>query len=265
MFATPTVVATWVYPIKGMHGIETPTKGIRADPVKGVLGDRVFGLYRKPTDTPTEWKPKGQFHVCMNQEGMALPHNLTENDLGEDYQFDTDYVSGWLMGNQNIPSSYALTSSHGDWRMTDSNKPYVSFLNLASVRDLEEYFGITIDRRRFRMNVWVEGLKPWMELDWIKHYGDPERYLMTAGNCLLQVDDLCERCRAIEQDPTTGLFDSNRNLLDLIDNRLWCLNYEGSPHRNVRKVMGWLAIPQDREHIKIGDEVRTVTAHPNPR
>lgn len=257
------VKSTWIYPIKGMHGIETPNKGIRTDPEKGVLGDRIFGLYRKPTDTPTEWKPKGQFHVCMNQEGMALPHNLTEHDLGEDYQLDTDFVSSWLMGNTNIPSSYTLTSSQGAWRMTDSNKPYVSFLNLASVRNLEEYFGTTIDPRRFRMNVWVDGLEPWMELDWIKHYGDPERYLMRVGKSLLQADDLCERCRAIEQDPITGQY--NKGILDMISSRLQNLGYEGSPKNNVRTVMGWLATPQDRELIQVGDELHLMTIEPSSR
>ncbi len=263
VFAVPTVTATWVYPIKGMHGIETANRGIRIDPRQGVIGDRVYGLYRKPTGAPTEWKPKGQFHVCMNQEGMALPHNLTEDDMDSNYQLDTDFVSGWLMGQSNIPSNYTLVSSRGAWRMTDSNKPYVSFLNLASVRDLENHYGIQIDPRRFRMNVWVEGLEPWMELSWIKHYGELERYPMTVGDVLLEADDLCERCNAIKQDPVSGLFDQSRNLLDLIANRLWSLNYDGSPHRGVRTIMGWLAIPRGRGEIRIGDELRFATLTPN--
>lgn len=251
----PAVVAsTWVYPIKGMHGIETRTKGIKTDITKGVLGDRVFGLYRKPTNAPTEWKPKGVFHVCMNQAGMALSHGLTEHNLDENYQLDPDFVSAWLMENPNIPKTYALTHSRGAWRMTDSKKPYVSFLNLASVRDLEQRYGISIDPRRFRMNVWVDGLDPWVEINWIKHYDEPEKYPMYVGERTLLADDLCERCQAIEQNPETGLFD-DVNLLTLIDGRLRELGYEGSPHRNTLKVMGWLSLPKDNGCIYTGNKV----------
>ena len=49
---------------------------------------------------------------------------------------------------------------------TDAPAPWLSLINLASVRDLgERIVGGEIDPLRFRANLYLEGLAPWRELD----------------------------------------------------------------------------------------------------
>lgn len=247
------VVNTFLHPVKGMYGVDMPKRGIQAHTRLGIVGDRRFAVYRKSTGAPAEWKPKGQFHVCMNREGMATDSGLTEEDLGDDYGLDPDFVQGLLMGRDLPIDNCSLVDTGGDWHMADTNKPCVSFLNLASVRWLEEKTGMQIDPRRFRMNVWIEGLDPWAELEYITAFEEGERFPMWVHDVQFNCDDICERCRAINQSPETGLWDME--LLDMIDRHVQALNYDGSPHRNVHKVMGWLAIPQNNGVIRAGQRL----------
>jgi len=237
-----------------MHGIAMPKRGIQADTKLGVIGDRRFAIYRRLTGTPTEWKPKGQFHVCLNREGMATAFGLTEDKMPENYRLNPDYVRDVLMRRDNLPlGSYSLVDTDGDWHMADTNKPCISFLNLASVRDLEQKAGVEIDPLRFRMNVWIDGLDPWIELDYITAFEQGERFPMQIGGVQVHCDDLCERCRAIEQSPTTGKWDIE--LQRFLEQTLQDRGYQGSPHRGKTAVMGWLAIPQTNGKIKVGDKL----------
>jgi uncharacterized protein YcbX len=250
------VTNTFVYPIKGMHGVEMVERGIRASTAVGVVGDRNFAIYRKPTEPPTAWAPKGRFWVCMNREGMATKigeTGLTEADLDDDYELDPEFVRGVLMGRDLPVDTNALVHTGGDWHIADTNKPCVSFLNLASVRDLEECAGVNIDPRRFRMNVWVEGLDPWVELDYITTFEEGCRFPMWIGDVQVHCDDLCERCKAITQSPETGLWDIE--LLEILEARLKERGYDGSPQRGKHAVMGWLAIPQNDGLIRKGQKL----------
>ncbi|MEQ7153647.1 MOSC domain-containing protein [Brevundimonas sp. C11] len=82
-------------------------------------------------------------------------------------------------------------------RFMDDPKGAVSVLNLASVRDLGERIGRTLDPLRFRANVHVEGWAPWIEND-------------VAGRCLrlgeagLRAIKPIRRCVAVDVDPATG-------------------------------------------------------------
>ncbi len=251
-----TVAKTFLYPIKGMQGVDMTKKGLMIDPKLGVIGDRNYAVYRRPNDPPTEWAPKGKFLVCMNQEGMAtsIGTGLTEDDLDQDHELDPDWVRGMLMGRPNINvDACSLVHTKGAYHLADTNKPCVSFLNLASVRWLEQHIGVPIDPRRFRMNVWVEGLPPWAELDYITAFEQGAQFPMQVNGSTFWCDDLCERCRAIEQNPTTGKWDLG--LQDIIAAALTDYGYKGSPHRQKMAVMGWLAIPITNHLLRVGDGV----------
>ncbi len=248
-----TVTNTFVYPVKGMHGIETPTRGISVSPTLGVVGDRTFALYKKTDEVPTEWKPKAFFRVAMNTTGISVEHDLTESDLDNLWRPSREAVEA-LATDRGFPlGSYGLVDTGGVRHNADTNKPCVSFLNLASVRALQEAVGVTIDPRRFRMNVWVEGLPPFYELDVVTQYGDGISYEMEVGSLSIPINDLCERCRAVDQSPETGTYDLEvqEMLRELLKNR----GYGGSPHRGSMQVMGWLAIPKQAGIIRAGDIV----------
>jgi hypothetical protein len=76
---------------------------------------------------------------------------------------------------------------------------YVSLINLASIRDLEEKLGRTVEPIRFRANVYFDGLPAWQEQEWVK----PERH-MTLGGARLRVIAPITRCAATEVNPATA-------------------------------------------------------------
>lgn len=43
----------------------------------------------------------------------------------------------------------------------------VSLINLATVRSLKQKWGCEIDPLRFRANLYIDGIRPWEEFDWI--------------------------------------------------------------------------------------------------
>ena len=53
-----------------------------------------------------------------------------------------------------------------------------------------------IDHRRFRANLYVDGIEPEEELRWLGR-------VIRAGDAELEVTDRCERCKVITMDPDT--------------------------------------------------------------
>jgi uncharacterized protein YcbX len=76
---------------------------------------------------------------------------------------------------------------------------YVSLINLASIRDLEERIGRTVEPIRFRANVYFDGLPAWEEQAWVR----PERPL-SIGGARLRIIAPITRCAATEVNPATA-------------------------------------------------------------
>ena len=85
--------------------------------------------------------------------------------------------------------------------MTDADRPWLSVLSLASLRALGQHAGHDLDPRRFRGNLWLDGLAPWEEGEW------PGRTLV-IGAVQLTVIEPIWRCRATEANPETGRYDA---------------------------------------------------------
>lgn len=73
-------------------------------------------------------------------------------------------------------------------------------LNLASIRRLGAALDTTLDPRRFRANLLLEGLEPDAENQW-------PGLRLQAGSAVLQADVLCERCVMVTYDPDTTAAD----------------------------------------------------------
>lgn len=242
-----TVVSTFVYPIKGLHSIETINRGLRVNPGVGVVGDRNLAVYRRTKNVPTSWKPKGMFWVSMNREGMATETGLTEADLDDQYRLSRDVAESTLTKRSLLSGHNQLVDTAGQWHLGDNNQPFVSFLNLASVRDLERATGITIDPRRFRMNVWVEGLEPWVELSFVD--STDAELVLSAGCTELSINSLCYRCKAIEQSPQSGHWDLELQKL-IVDHLTERVSYQSK-----KAVMGWFTVPRRSGMIFVGDKI----------
>ena len=83
---------------------------------------------------------------------------------------------------------------------SDVAKKVVSFINLASVAELEGALGAAVDPVRFRGNIYVRGWPAWREFDLL----DKE---IRIGGARLKVFKRIKRCAATEVDPSTGARD----------------------------------------------------------
>jgi uncharacterized protein YcbX len=76
----------------------------------------------------------------------------------------------------------------------------VHIVNLASVRELERAVGREVDPLRFRANIYLDGMAPWAEVDWMgKEFG--------LGPVRVQAFARTQRCEATNVDPDTGARD----------------------------------------------------------
>lgn len=95
----------------------------------------------------------------------------------------------------------AATSAQGRG-FTDQSDPYISILNLTSLRVLSQKAGREMSPLRFRGNLWIDGAAPWEEFDWVGKR-------LSLGGAILQVEERIDRCRATEANPDTGKRDTN--------------------------------------------------------
>ena len=99
------------------------------------------------------------------------------------------------------PSATALVKSPVEG-MSDAPFASVSILNCSSLEALNSRLGQDLDPRRFRGNLWLEGLAPWEEFDLVGK-------TLCIGDARLDVVEIITRCRATEANPETGRRDAN--------------------------------------------------------
>ena len=86
----------------------------------------------------------------------------------------------------------------------------VHIVNLASVEMFALEAGMPLDHRRFRANLYVEGLEPDEEIGWLGRR-------IRAGDAELEVIARCVRCAVITRDPDTTV--ATPALLELLVDR----------------------------------------------
>ncbi len=86
--------------------------------------------------------------------------------------------------------------------MTDTDFPSVSIFGLASNRDLSAQMGQDLSPNRWRGNLWVDGLAPWAEFDWVGRD-------VQIGDAVLHVQERIVRCKATSANPATGQIDAD--------------------------------------------------------
>ena len=101
-----------------------------------------------------------------------------------------------LLGEE-VSGPLKVIEGPGAHRFMDSKSGYVSIVNLASVRDLGQRLGMTLDPLRFRANLYVEGWPAWVENDWTGK-------TLTVGGATAEVLKPIVRCAATHVDPTTA-------------------------------------------------------------
>lgn len=120
-------------------------------------------------------------------------------DLPGEARAFLDWVAPLVPETRARPAAIARVPGRG---MTDTDFPSVSLGNLASLRALSQRMGRELSPERFRINLWLDGLPPFAEFDWVGRD-------VGIGPVRFRVAEPIRRCSATSADPATGRIDGD--------------------------------------------------------
>jgi len=205
------------YPVKGLNGEPLEEVAIKAG--EGLPNDRRFALAHAASQfdrTDPHWLPKQNFLQLMRDARLALldarfdadsgyltifrdGRQVARGDVTQPLgrilieQFLDAFIEPGPRGNPHIVEAPGVM-------LSDVPDKLVSIINLASVHDIERVARAPVDPRRFRANLYVDGLPAWAEMDW------PGKSLR-IGDVDLDVVETTGRCAATEVNPDNGARD----------------------------------------------------------
>jgi uncharacterized protein YcbX len=211
----PHVTALYRYPVKGF----SPEPLQRTDISAGgtVPFDRAFAVENGPigfNPSAPAYYPKINFLMLMRNERIAELSTRFDEVTG-DFRIFKDgalQVEGSLLTEEGrlrieawlgeaFPSELRgpprILSAPGH-SFSDKPAKVLHLVNLASVRDLGERLGQSVDPLRFRPNIVIDGVPAWSELEW------EEAANVRLPSIALQVESRTTRCAATNVDPETG-------------------------------------------------------------
>ncbi len=219
--SNPEIHALYRYPVKGLSPEKLSNISLRAG--QAVTGDRAYaievGSERFDPEAPAFFA-KSNFLMLMRDEALAALKTRFEpatamlfvSDGGaEAHKFALGTPQGRALAEayfakylpKNIrergitkPKIVSPTKNDG-FTFSDLNQKVISIVNLASVRALEEVIGTAIDPLRFRANIYLEGLAPWQEMEYLGAS-------LNIGSAVLTGVKMTKRCPAINVNPQTG-------------------------------------------------------------
>ena len=211
------VVGLYRYPVKGLSPEPLQAMTLRAG--ETVPFDRAYaienGQGRFDASAPRHL-PKINFLMLMRDERLATLQTKFEDATetlvvmrdGKQVargqlttphgrqiieQFFAAYMKAELRGAPKVVHARGHSFS-------DVSAKCLHIVNLASLRELERASGRAVDPLRFRANVYVDGMDPWVEFGW----QDKE---IGIGPSRLRVFARTQRCEATNVDPGTGARD----------------------------------------------------------
>ena len=207
------------YPVKGLSAEDLDR--VRVVSGEGLPHDRSFALAHGSTKfdpLSPEWQPKSNFLMLMRDERLArlqtrfddTEGTLTVSRNGKRVTQGKITTPVGRAVIEDFFAAYMREASRGKPRLveapghmfSDSREKVVSIINLASVHDLERVIGRPVDPIRFRANIYLDGLDPWAEFDWLGRS-------IEIGEARLDATSRIVRCAATEVDPETGARDMN--------------------------------------------------------
>lgn len=213
--ASTTIAAIYRYPVKGLSAEALDAADL--EPGGVIPFDRAYAIENGPSGfdpaAPVHM-PKVRFLMLMRNARLAAlttrfdparrtlaiwkdGERLVEADLetaegrAAIERFFESYEADELRG----PARLLAAPGHS---FSDSAGHYLSLINLATLRDLEERLGRPVHPLRFRGNLYVEGLPAWAEFDWLG------RTVEIPGGPVFSVSRRIRRCAATEVNPDTA-------------------------------------------------------------
>ena len=212
---TAHIAALWRHPIKG-HGRDaleavTLTKG------QTMPWDRRWAVAHEMAKADeTAWSPCANFSRgakvpalmaintrCDQASGRVTLTHPDRPDLTFEPDREADRFLDWVrpLMPANRAQSTRIVRVKGRG-MTDTDYPSISLLNLASNDTMTQTMQQEISPLRWRGNIHMSGLDPWVEFDWI---GKTVR----LGEAELTIREPIVRCLATTANPDTGERDAD--------------------------------------------------------
>ena len=211
------------YPVKGLSA--QPLSRVGLDIGQCLPHDRRFAIALGTTEfdrAHPQWLSKRNFIMLMRDERLARlttgfdpatgmlsiaegDRTVLQEALGDAQgchriaRFFDEFLGDTVPGPLRVVEAPGHAFADARQKPNASTDKYVSLINLASIRDLEEKLGRVVEPIRFRANVYFDGLPAWQEQDWVK----PELH-MTLGGARLRVIAPITRCAATEVNPATA-------------------------------------------------------------
>jgi uncharacterized protein YcbX len=216
----------FIHPIKGL----SPQKCDRAllQAGYGIPGDRAFALMYQEgslnhTSTDVPWMKKQNFIMQNDWSALAAldcyydvsSNTLTVKRKGEPLlvadtvspdgrdriaTFFTGYLAA-IHPNKGAKhpdrAPLQLVGDFGKTRYPDREAVHISLVSQATINDLSDLAGQTVDVRRFRPNIVLEGVPAWGEFDWVGQE-------IQIGTARIAVTARINRCLNIQVNPETG-------------------------------------------------------------
>lgn len=213
------IAEIYTYPVKGLTGAKQQHTALTAG--QCLPFDRAWAIEagsRKFDPANPSYFPKANFLMLMRDEKLAALDTTFEGDSNvlTVFRGGKQVARGCLndkLGCQLLEqffAAYAKDSLRGgaprivsaeNHSFTDVPAKWVSLINLASVKDVERVARKPVHPMRFRGNIYLDGLEPWEEFNWL------DRTLSIGGVPMLEVTERTTRCAAINVDPETGARD----------------------------------------------------------
>lgn len=213
-----------------------PVKGLSAEDLERVMltagrclpQDRRFALAHAATDfdpTCPAWLPKTNFLMLMRNEKLAQLQTrfdersgcftierdgqmLLKVEIADPSQqesineFFADFLRDSVTGTPRVVEAPGHTFSDARQKPNSTTYHYISVVNLASIRALEQVVRVPVDPIRFRANLYIDGLPAWTEFDWVGSE-------IMVGRARLYIVSRITRCAATTVNPATAERDLN--------------------------------------------------------
>jgi uncharacterized protein len=208
------LAALYRYPVKGL----TPERleSVQLEPGETLPFDRAYAIENGPgrfdANAPRHL-PKISFLMLMRDERLAtlratfddrthmltiardgkpVVHGRLDTPLGR--QLIEQFIAAYMKAELRGPPKIVHAAGHS---FSDVAAKCVHIVNLASVRELARIMGREVDPLRFRANLYLDGMPPWAEFDWMDK-------AVAIGPARLTVFARTQRCEATNVEPATG-------------------------------------------------------------
>jgi len=181
----------------------------------GIKNDRIFSFTRnidKKKSIDLEKNPKNRnlhffltlknspflnkydFEFKDNQLSLMLENNLI-NSISTKNRDNFDIISQELMNREKLIKHPIYLIYNDKFPFFDTMPDNsISLINLSSVEDFESKISMKIEYERFRGNIYIKGILPWKEFEWIGKK-------ININNCHFLVTKKIPRCSATNLKP----------------------------------------------------------------